>query len=154
MKTLHFSISINAPADRVYQTMLGTSDKKDYEFWTAVFHPTSTWSGSWNEGEKICFIAINDNGKKQGLVSVITENIPASRVVIRHEGILDGEQEITEGPQVEGWKGCTEIYSFSEQNGATVVSIETETTEDYADYFGTTWNKALDKLRELVESRN
>lgn len=153
MKTIQFQQTINATAATVYTTMLGLKNKKTYEEWTALFNPTSTYEGSWDKGSKIYFVGTDENGKKAGMVSIIADNIPNQFVSIRHIGMLDGDIEITEGPQVEPWAGCLENYTLQEQNGSTIVTVETETAEDYADYFNDTWPKALEKLKQLSESK-
>lgn len=85
------------------------------------------------------------------MVSEIADIIPYRFVSIRHYGILDGENEITEGADVEKWAGGLENYSLHESNGKTTVLVETDITEDYLDYFNTTWPKALNKLKEIAE---
>ena len=50
MKKLHFKIAISAPLSVVYDKMLGLSSKKNYEQWTALFNPTSTYEGNWKKG--------------------------------------------------------------------------------------------------------
>jgi hypothetical protein len=151
MKKLHFKKQINAPAEKVFNTMLGISNIKTYEQWTAEFNPTSTYEGSWNKGAKILFIGTGEDGKRGGMVSEIAENIPNRFISIRHCGILDGDKEITTGPEVESWAGSHENYSFEESKGVTTVTIEMDATEEFEDYFSKTWPKALDKLRELAE---
>ena len=153
MKKLQFQIDINAPATRVYRTMLGLDNIDTYEQWTSEFNPTSSYIGSWEKGTKIHFIGTGDDGKQGGMVSEIVENIPNRFVSIRHYGILDGENEITEGAEVEKWAGGLENYSFNEFNGVTSVIVETDVTEDYIDYFNTTWPKALNKVKELAEKK-
>lgn len=152
MKKLQYTIEINASADEVYNTMLGIDNIETYNLWTAEFNPTSTYEGSWEKESKIYFVGTDENGKKGGMVSEIVENIPNQFVSIRHYGILDGDQEITEGPEVEKWAGGLENYSFQEENGVTTVTVECDMTEDYQDYFDTTWPKALKKLKELSEN--
>ncbi|WP_228852922.1 SRPBCC family protein [Aegicerativicinus sediminis] len=151
MKKLQYKKDINASAEKVYNTMLGIKNIETYEQWTAEFNPTSTYEGNWEKGSKIYFIGTDENGKKGGMVSEIAENIPFSFVSIRHFGILDGDNEITEGPEVEKWAGGLENYSFQETNGVTTVTIETDITEDYLDYFNSTWPRALNRLKELAE---
>lgn len=85
------------------------------------------------------------------MVSEIADNIPFRFVSIRHVGMLDGDNEITEGPEVEKWAGGLENYSFQEHNGMTTVTIEIDAEEEYLDYFNSTWSKALNKLKELAE---
>lgn len=152
MKKLQYTIEINASADEVYNTMLGIDNIETYNLWTAEFNPTSTYEGSWEKGSKIYFVGTDENGKKGGMVSEIVENIPNQFVSIRHYGILDGDQEITEGPEVEKWAGGLENYSFLEENGVTKVTAECDMADDYQDYFDTTWPKALKKLKELSEN--
>ncbi|MCF1420871.1 SRPBCC domain-containing protein [Mangrovimonas futianensis] len=152
MKKLQYSLDINAPAEKVYNTMLGLNNIETYNLWTAEFNPTSTYEGSWDKGSKILFVGTDENGKKGGMVSEIADNIPHKFISIRHYGILDGDKEITEGPDVEKWAGGLENYSFQEENGVTTVTVECDMTEDFQDYFNTTWPKALKKLKELSEN--
>ena len=65
--------------------------------------------------------------------------------------MLDGDNEITTGADVEKWAGALENYAFHESNGVTTVTIECDTSEAYQDYFDSTWPRALNKLKELAE---
>jgi len=103
MKKIQFKKDINAPAKTVYETMLGLKDIKTYEQWTAEFNPTSTYEGNWEKGSKILFVGTDKNGKRGGMISEIADHIPNQFVSIRHYGMIDGEKEITEGPDVEAW---------------------------------------------------
>jgi hypothetical protein len=85
------------------------------------------------------------------MVSEIADNMPFRFVSIRHYGILDGENEITEGAEVEKWAGGLENYSFEENNGVTTVTVDVDSMEDYIDFFNKTFPKALDKLKEIAE---
>lgn len=152
MKKLQFKTDINAPAAKVYNIMLGLDDKVTYEAWTAEFNPTSTYEGSWEKGAKILFIGTGEDGEKGGMVAEIAENIPNKFVSIRSYGVLKGDTEITQGEEIEKWAGGLENYSFEENNGITTVTVDVDVTEDYMDYFNTTYPKALEKLKELCES--
>lgn len=152
MTQLQFKQIFNASAQKVYDTLLGITDKTTYEAWTTVFNPTSTYEGQWETGSKIYFIGTDENGNRGGMVSEIAEAIPNQFVSIRHYGILNGTQEITEGPEVEKWAGGLENYSLNEINGVTTLTVDMDATEDYIDFFKTTWPKALDKLKTLVEN--
>ena len=152
MKRIRYSKDINASTQKVYNTMLGLENIATYNQWTAEFSPTSTYEGSWDKGAKILFVGTDENGKRGGMISEIADNIPFSFVSIRHYGILDGENEITEGPEVEKWAGSLENYSFHEHNGITTVTAEIDLSEEYVDYFDEMWPRALDKLKELSEA--
>jgi hypothetical protein len=151
MKKLQFKISIDAPAHRVYDIMLGISNKSTYESWTALFNPTSTYEGSWEKGSKILFIGTDDNGEKGGMISEIIDNIPNKFISIRHYGLIKGGVEITEGPEVGDWSNGFENYTFEENNGNTVVTVDLDITEDFSDFMNEIYPKALSKLKELCE---
>jgi len=151
MKKIQFNVSINAPASKVYDLMLGVNNKSTYEQWTALFNPTSTYEGIWNKGSKILFLGTDEKGEKGGMVSEIAENIPNRFVSIRHYGLLKAGKEITEGPEVEKWANGFENYTFEENNGTTKVTVDLDTTEDFLDYMNETYPKALDKLKEISE---
>ena len=151
MQKLQFSVNINAPVTRVYDVMLGINSKSTYEQWTALFNPTSTYEGSWDKGNKILFVGVDEKGEKGGMVSRIVENIPNRFVSIQHYGLLKADQEITEGPELEKWANGFENYSFEENNGRTTVIVDLDTTEDFSGFMNQTYPKALDKLKELCE---
>jgi len=145
---MQYKVAINAPVEKVFQTMLG---RDSYRQWTAEFNPTSDFEGGWNKGDKIRFIGINKEGKKEGMVAEIADHIPNRFISIRHYGMLDGDQEITEGPAVASWAGALENYAFEEKEGVTTVTVEVDTNQEYLDYFNDTWPKALNKLKEISE---
>lgn len=98
MAKLQFKKEINAPASKVFDVMLGITNKATYEQWTALFNPTSTYEGSWTKGSKILFVGTYDKGEKGGMVSEIFENIPNKFISIRHYRLVKADLEITEGP--------------------------------------------------------
>jgi hypothetical protein len=150
METLHLEIRIDAPAARVYETMLA---QDTYREWTAAFNPTSRYQGSWDKGSKILFLADGEGGRVEGMVSRIRENIPHKYLSIEHLGILKEGVEILSGPEVEAWAGCLEQYSFSEAGGTTLLKVSLDTLPEYRDYFNNTYPRALDKLKAICEAR-
>lgn len=151
MQKIQFKIHINAFADKVYDTMLGMSNKATYETWTALFNPSSTYEGNWYKGSKILFMGTDEYGNKGGMVSEIADCIPNRFVSIRHYGIIKDNTEITEGPEVEKWANGFENYTFEENNGTTTVIVDLDVTEDFLDYMNQTFPKALEKLKEICE---
>ncbi len=146
---MHFEISINAKPIDVYNKML---EDKTYRQWTAHFNPSSFYEGTWEKGSKILFVGFGENGEKGGMVSRIKENIPGKFVSIEHLGVLKGDEEILDGPDVESWQGALENYTFTEVNGATIVSIDMDANEEYKSYFEETWPKALKELKSICEA--
>ena len=151
MKRVQFIVKINAPANKVYDLMLGISKKLTYEQWTALFNPTSSYEGNWNKGSKMLFVGTDEKGEKGGLVSEIMENRPNQFISIRHYGLVKTNEEITEGPEVEKWANGFENYTFEENNKTTNVTVDLDTTEDFLDYMNETYPKALEKLKEICE---
>jgi hypothetical protein len=52
MKKLDFNTTINARVSKIYDCMLGINNKSTYEQWTALFNPTSTYEGSWENDKR------------------------------------------------------------------------------------------------------
>lgn len=151
MPRIQYSVTINASAHKVYTTMLGLTNKADYNYWTAAFNPTSTYEGSWQQGSKIYFVGMDEQGKRRGMVSEIKENKEAEFVSIKHVGFVEGEQEITTGEEVEKWTGGLENYHFQEEHNQTLVTVDIDVIDEYLDYFNDTYPKALAKLKEIAE---
>ena len=71
MQKLHFSITINTPRKKVWETVIG---EKTYPQWTEPFSKGSHVLGDWSIGSKMLFLAPNAEGKMEGMVSTIAEN--------------------------------------------------------------------------------
>ncbi|WP_114783525.1 SRPBCC family protein [Botryobacter ruber] len=149
LERMDFEISIRAGVDKVYRTML---EKDTYTAWTAAFNPGSYYEGSWEQGAKIVFLGTNEDGTTGGMVSRIKENIPNKFVSIEHLGLVQNGKEITSGPEVEGWAGALENYTFTESGGETLLSVDLDVNQEFKAYFTETWPKALQKLKELCET--
>lgn len=150
MEKLQFTVDIPAPAQNVYDAMLGLNDKNTYESWTAAFSPTSTYEGTWEIGSKILFVGSDEKGERGGMVSKVEEHIPAKFVSVRHYGFVQGDQEVTEGELVEKWSGGHENYTFTKNNGVTTVTIDIDVIDEYLDYFKNIYPKALEALKKVV----
>lgn len=148
LQKLHFEILIDAGAEKVFKTML---DPKHYQTWTAEFNPTSCFEGSWEKGSKILFRGTDKDGNIGGMISRIKENIPVKFISIEHLGVIKNGKEITSGPEVTGWIGMLENYTFTETDGITLLSVELDSIEAFKGYFDETWPKALNSLKTICE---
>ncbi len=149
MKNMHFEIRINAPAKKVFETML---DKKQFALWTEEFNPESHFIGSWEKGSKIIFLGTDEAGNKGGMVSRIRENNPNKFISIEHLGLVQNGIEITSGPEVEAWAGALEDYTYKEEDGKTWVLVDLDVNVEHLSYFEKAWPKALKKLKFICES--
>lgn len=148
MKKLHFSININAPKEKVWDVMLG---EESYKKWTDVFMAGSHYKGDWNEGSKILFLAPNDSGEMEGMVSRIKENRQYEYVSIEHLGMVQNGKEDTSSDDVKKWAGTLENYTFKESNGTTEVLVDMDSNDEYKEMFEEMWPKALQKLKRIAE---
>ncbi|HEY6626435.1 MAG TPA: SRPBCC domain-containing protein [Ignavibacteriaceae bacterium] len=148
MEKLNFSILIDAPKEKVWDTML---NKKTYEAWTEAFAKGSHYVGDWNKGSKILFLGPDKDGKMGGMVSRIKENRKYEYVSIEHLGMVSDGKEDTTSAEVQVWAGSLENYTFKEKNGQTEVLVDMDINEEYAEMFNGMWPKALQKLKELAE---
>ena len=147
MDKLHFSIVINAPKAKVWNTML---DDRTYRIWTEAFTAGSYYVGDWSEKSKMLFLAPGEKGEV-GMVSRIKENRPHEFVSIEHIGLVQNGKEDTSSEAVKAWAGARENYTFKEVDGKTEVLVDTDSTEEFQEMFQNTWPKALQKLKELAE---
>jgi uncharacterized protein YndB with AHSA1/START domain len=145
---INFEIEINAPASVVYSTMI---EDKSYREWTSAFNPGSYFKGTWEKGSKILFIGVDGQGNEGGMVSRIKENIPNEYISIEHIGLLYGNEEITSGPEVEGWAGAFENYTFIDKVNTTLLKVELDANNEFNEYFSETWPKSLEILKSICE---
>lgn len=148
MDKLHFSIVINAPKEKVWDTML---EDKTYRLWTEPFMAGSHFKGDWNKGSKILFLAPDKDGKMGGMVSRIKENRKYEYVSIEHLGVVSDGKEDTTSAEVQAWAGGLENYTLKEKNEQTEVLVDLDSNEEYAEMFNGMWPKALQKLKEVSE---
>jgi hypothetical protein len=148
MENMKFSVAINAPVEKVFNTMLGP---EGYKQWTSVFNPSSSFEGTWGLDEKISFIGISKEGKKEGMVGLIRQFKPNDYVSIEYVGLLDGEHIKTEGQEMESWIGNHENYTFKSNGNQTTLIVDLDVVEPYIRYFKETYPKALEKLKEISE---
>jgi hypothetical protein len=149
METLHFSITINAPRKKVWDTMLS---ENTYREWTSAFMPGSFYRGSWDKGSKILFLGPDESGTTSGMVSRIKDSLKHEFVSIEHLGFVEDGKEDTTSEAVKSWAGALENYTFKENKGQTEVLVDLDTSEEFKDMFLETWPKALEILKNLAEN--
>lgn len=146
LKKLSFSTLIQATKEKVWKVLW---DDETYRAWTSAFSEGSHAVSDWNEGSKILFL----DGKGSGMYSTIARKIPAEFMSFRHIGeVKDGvEQPLNE--KTKAWSGGTENYTLKESDGKTELLIELDIVDEFMEYFKATFPKALEKIKEIAESR-
>lgn len=143
-KTLEFIIQIQAPRQRVWETML---EPATYEQWSAEFCAGSYFKGSWAQGEKIQFLTPDGDG----MSSVIAENRPYEFVSIRHLGEISAGVEDFTSEKVLDWAPAYETYSLTDAPGGTELRVTMDTIPEYEEFIQQTYPKALQRLKALCE---
>jgi hypothetical protein len=149
VEKLHYSVKINAPAERVWHAML---DDATYREWTKAFSPGGYFKGSWEKGSKILFLGPDpETGKEGGMVSRIAENRPYEFISIEHLGIINDGVEDTTSELAKKWAPAYENYTLREEHGVTEVTVDMDMAEENKAGFEKMWPEALKKLREISE---
>jgi hypothetical protein len=149
MQTLHFSIKINAPKEKVWHAML---DDAPYREWTEVFGPGSYYKGSWDKGSKMLFLGPDpETGEESGLVARIAENRPYEFLSIEHLGIYGNGIEDTTSEEARKWTPAFENYTFTEVEGGTEVAVELEIAPEHVPIFAESWPEGLERLKAIAE---
>ena len=148
MSKLNFSIVINAPISKVWDTML---EDKTYRIWTEEFSPGSHYIGNWEQGSKILFLGPSNDGKLAGMVSRIKENKLHKYISIEHLGeVYDGVEDTT-SDRVKVWAGALENYTFINKDGKTELVVDLDINAEFKEMFEGIWPKALQILKSLCE---
>jgi uncharacterized protein YndB with AHSA1/START domain len=150
MEKLTFSTIINAPREKVWNTML---DDATYQLWTKPFNEGSRYEGKWETGSEMRFIGVDDHGKKSGgMYSKIKEARPYEFVSIEHLGLITETGEVdTTSESVKKWTPAFENYTFNDREGGTEVFVEIDVADEWKEMFNDMWPKALAILKELAE---
>jgi uncharacterized protein YndB with AHSA1/START domain len=145
---LHFEVCINAKRDKVCGMMLG---KETYPGWTTEFNPSSRFEGTWEKGTTMRFLGIDKDGSEGGMACRVRENIRNRFVSIEYSALIKNGKEITSGEEAMQWTGGRENYSFFDENGRTLVSVDVDCSPQFVGYFNETWPRALRKLKQNCE---
>jgi hypothetical protein len=144
MQKLKFSIEINSPKEKVWNTML---EDKTYRIWTEVFSKGSHFIGDWSKGSKILFLGPNENGEMGGMVSRIKENKLYEYISIEHLGVVENGKEDTTSDAVKQWAGSLENYTFKNKDGKTELLVDMDINDEYKEMFEGMWPAALKNLK-------
>jgi uncharacterized protein YndB with AHSA1/START domain len=145
MKKLEYKISIDAPVQKVWNTMLSPDSYKE---WTGVSWPGSVYEGSWKQGEDIRFVGPDGTGT----LAHFTEVKPYQYIFAEHIAVLGkGGVEDRSSDVAKGWVGTLENYFFNENNGKTELKVEIHSNPAWEKMFNDGWPGALNKLKEISE---
>ncbi len=148
MKKIQYTIVINAPGKKVWETIIG---KETYPLWTAPFSPDSRVEGDWSEGSQMRFVGVDNDGVEGGLISEIAESRPYEFLSIKHLSEIKREKENGSVDASNYQYPAFENYTLKDINGTTEFLAELDAPADFIPYFDETWPKAMEKLKEICE---
>jgi uncharacterized protein YndB with AHSA1/START domain len=146
MKELQYSVTIDEPREKVWDTMLG---RDTYEKWTAAAWPGSSFEGDWSEGSQMRFVGADGGG---GTLAKITSVDPYTHIDAEHIAVIaeDGSED-RNSDVAKTWVGTKESYSFNARNGSTEVVVDIATYPEWESMFNEGWPGALQALKALCE---
>lgn len=142
---LTYSITIDASREQVWHALF---DDGPFREWSSEFAEGSHYVGDWSEGNEIRFLVKDDDG----MVSMIDQNRPYEYMSIRHIGYIVKGVEDTESDEVKSWSPAFENYTLKDVDGGTHLTVETDTFNDFVEYFNETWPKALEVVKRTAEA--
>lgn len=145
MQKSTFQVSIDAPREKVWNILW---DDSSYRAWTSVFGPGSHAQTDWNKGSKVLFLGEGGSG----MVSMIEDKVPNEFMSFKHLGeVKDGVEDV-ESERVKQWAGAHENYTLKTENGKTLLTVDMDINDEFAEMFNDLFPKALNKVKELAES--
>lgn len=145
MKEMQFSVAIEANKVVVWDTLWRD---ETFRQWASVIDPETYMVGELKQGSEVQFISA-DGG--YGVTSMVETLIDNEYLVLRHSA--DTQDEGSRGREKE-WTGGTEVYSLTEKDGVTTVSVTFDVPINMTAYFTLNYPKALGVVKELAENNN
>ena len=142
MKTIEFSIEINAAKECVWATLWEDATFRD---WASLIDEGTYMKGIMKEGNEIQFLS-SVNG--YGVTSLLATLDPNEYVLFRHNADTkeSGQQE-----REKEWTGGTESYSLSEKNGVTTLIVKIDVPQEQEETFRIRIPEALERIKTLAE---
>lgn len=143
MKEMQFSIDINAPTERVWDTLW---QDKTFRQWASIIDPETYMVGDLKEGNEIQFIS---SASGYGVTSLVEKLIVGKFVQLRHRA---DTQESGKQERDKQWTGGIESYSLAEKNGITNLTVTFDVPPELQEEFKVNYPKALEKVKVMAES--
>ncbi|HSN65804.1 MAG TPA: SRPBCC domain-containing protein [Fusibacter sp.] len=149
MKKLNLEIEINASNEKVWASIV---DVNLYRIWAEEFMEGSYFEGGWKKGDAIQFLAENESGNKEGMVSEIAESDYPKYISIRHLGyIMDGVIDTT-SDLVKAWAPSYENYTLEALGDhKTKFKLDMDVEDQYYDMMLEMWQRAMQQLKQVSE---
>ena len=144
MQKMQFSIEIEAPSEKVWQTLWEDKTLRD---WGNIIDEGLYMEGVMAEGSEVQFIS---SVSGVGVTSVIEKLIPHEYIAFKQiaDTMDSGEQE-----REKEWTGGTESYELVEKNGITNLIVKIDVPPGQEGTFKVRFPKALERVKILAEKK-
>ncbi len=142
MKELQYSIEIDAPRERVWDTLWQDATFRD---WASIIDPETYMVGDLKEGNEIQFISAA-NG--YGVTSLVKKVIVGEFLLLNHSA---DTQDTGKREREKEWTGGEESYSLTEKDHKTTLKVAFGVPPEMEEYFKVAYPKALERVKVLAE---
>lgn len=145
MKEVRFSIDIYATKEIVWNTLW-----QDHTFrqWAGIIDPGTYMEGSLKEGAEVQFIS-SVNG--YGVTSLVEKLVKGEFLLLRHHA---DTQESGKQAREEQWTGGREIYSLTEKDDNTILTVVFDVPTELEAEFNRSYPRALERVKALAEEKH
>jgi uncharacterized protein YndB with AHSA1/START domain len=143
-QTIKKTIDIQAPKEKVWAVLFNDEYTR---IWYAEFSEGTYAQTDWQQGSKAVF----RDKSGFGMVGTIVTNKQYEKLSIEFQGVFTDGKEDYESADAQQVKGARETYILAERDGATQVSIESDMAEEHFESMSASWERALQKVKELSE---
>ena len=144
MQKQQFSIEIQAPRERVWNTL---SEDKTFRDWANFIDEGMYMVGEMKEGNEVQFISSVSGYGVTSLVEKLVQNEFVSfrqMADTKNSGEREREKE---------WTGGTESYSLAENDGVTTLTVDIDVPPGQEETFKVRFPKALERVKILAEKK-
>ena len=140
MKTISFTIDINAPIVKVWDAIWNDDNYKE---WTAHFSPGSLYESDWEVGGSTLFLGPNSDG----MYATITKLEKPNEVIFNHLG------EMVNGVKGKRYdNGSFEKYQLKELVGITRLVITVDILDEYEQEMNEGFSKGIEDIKRIAET--
>jgi hypothetical protein len=147
MKTLEFTIEINASKEKIWKSLWEDATYRD---WVSVFCEGTYAKSNWNEGDSVHFLTQDG----QGMNSIIEKKIDNQYMAFKHISEMKNFEPQPIDEKTSEWSGGMETYELIQNEASVTLKVLIDTLEKYIEYFENTFPKALERLKQLSENNS
>ena len=145
MKELRYSVTITAAKEEVWATLWQDDTFRE---WSGIIDPGTYMVGELEEGNEVQFISA-ENG--YGVTSLVAELVEGEYLLLKHSA---DTQESGSQEREKEWTGGEESYMLEEKDGVTTLTVAFDVPFHLEAYFNDAYPKALQRIKELAETKS